>query len=178
MSYIFEPTRVSVCFYDMSGNWRGKLIKLLSLTNLHHCGILLEREEKRIVLTSDKTHKAKFVDADKFHKHLYQPVKVMEYKAEADVSIQQLTNFLYGRGYSYIGDMRSVLFWFFLGRLAFPRMLPPSCALLVCYLLRMCGIEVESHVEPRKLYKELNNAANSDSWTSRSWEDYLGTDNC
>jgi len=199
MRYEVLPTKVSVCFYDRSKDWRAKIIKYSALTDIHHCGIMLDREGSRVVLASDKSHKAKFVDADKFHNLVYAPIKVVELD-EAHVSLQQLTDFLYSHdklkwkpltddeaanykpkkypSYRYIGDARSIIFWYFLGRFILPKLLPPSCALMTCYLLRICGFKVGDHVQPKTLYKELDDAANYNSWTSWGWKDYASTYNC
>ena len=194
MSYTFKPTKVSVCFYDRSDDWRGKVIKYLTRSDIHHCGILLERDDKSIILASDKSHKAKFVDSKRFHGYAYQPTHVFDFE-EVPVSIQQLTDFLYSHdkqawreksskletrriNYDYMGDGRSLVFWFFLGRFILPRLLPPSCALITCYLLRMCGIKVNTHVEPRTLYKELDDAVDFNCWTGWRREDHLSKDYC
>ena len=180
--YELLPTKVSVAFYNRSSDWRGKIMDVLCLTNIHHCGIILHRKEGEVVLASDKTHIAKFVDAAFFHKHAYQPLAVLDL-GESLVSLQQLTDFLYSHekmawttkepkprecDYSYIGDARSIIFWFFVGRFIFPKLLPPSCALITCYLLRLCGFKIGNYVEPKTLYKELIHAINSNRWSSSS----------
>ena len=149
--YELLPTNVSVAFYDRSSDWRGKIIKYSTLTDIHHCGIILGRKEGSVVLASDKTHKAKFVDTDRFHKICYQPTHIIN-MGEHHVSIQQLTEFLHN---PYIGDARSLVFWLLGGRYLFPRLLPNSCALVTCYLLRLCGIPVGNHIHPKTLYKEI-----------------------
>ena len=169
MKQEFLPTKVFVCFYDRSSDWRGKLIKWLSLTKTHHCGIMLERDNKVVLLASDKTHKAKFVDACRFHGVLYHPFAVIELGI-SDVSLRQLNNLI---SMPYIGDARSMVFWYFFGRKIFPKLIPASCSLITCYMLRLCGFMVKDHVMPKDLYKELTCATNNDIWTSRSWEDYL-----
>jgi hypothetical protein len=154
MSYIFLPTKISVCFYDMSYDFRGKFISFLTLTNLHHCGIMLEREDKKIILTSEKTHKTRFMDANKFHNRMGYPTEVVELGIH-QVSITQLSNFLHSSKHSYRGDFKSLFCWYIAGRFLFPLVKPPSCGMITVYLLRICGIEVKDHVEPRTLYKEL-----------------------
>jgi len=149
--YVLLPTKVSVVFYDRSVDRRTKLISLLTQTKIHHCSIILERDGEIIELASDKRHRAKFVDRAVIERLYPKTIATID-MGEASVSIKQLTDFLKN---PYIGDARSLLFWYFIGRYLFPRLLPPSCALITCYLLRLCGFKVKNHIEPKTLYKEL-----------------------
>ena len=149
--YILLPTKISVVFYNKSEDRRAKLISLLTHTKIHHCSIILERDDEIIELASDKRHRAKFVDRAVMEKLYSKPIAMID-MGERNVSIKQLTDFLKD---PYVGDARSLLFWYFIGRYLFPRLLPPSCALITCYLLRLCGFKVNDHIEPKTLYKEI-----------------------
>jgi hypothetical protein len=134
---------------------------------------MLHQEDKKILLVSDKTHKAKFIDADRFHNRVYAPTHVT-YLGEADVSIKQLTDYV---GQDYKGDARSLITYCIITRFFMPTLKPLSCALLTSQLLRMCGFDIGHNALPKELFKELTNAVNSNCWTSWSWEDYSSQSN-
>ena len=166
-SYVFSRAKVSVVFYDRTIDWRGKVIRFFNLTRLHHCGIIFSMKNESILLMSDKTHRAKFIDADRFHETFFKPYKTIDL-GFSDVSITQITNYIKT---PYIGDARSIVFWYFISRglLRIKHLQPKTCALLVSNILRLCGFQVEDCVTPRKLYRELQNyAVDSNCRTSGS----------
>ena len=152
-SYVFQRAKVSVVFYDRFSDWRAKLITFFSLTRLHHCGILFNIGDSSILLMSDKTHRAKFIDADKFHERYFKPCTTIDL-GMADVSIQQITNYI---SEPYIGNARSLIVWYFItqGLLRLKYLQPKTCALLVSNILRLCGFSICDCITPKGLHKEL-----------------------
>tara|TARA_R100000808_G_scaffold24969_1_gene60000 strand:- start:7804 stop:8346 length:543 start_codon:yes stop_codon:yes gene_type:complete len=175
MSLALTPAKVGVAFYTRP-DWvtgarklQSSLVKIFCRTDLHHCGLLITRGDSSVVLAADKYHRTRFIDQECYHEKVMKPCRVVEL-GEANVSLEQMMAFLRE---PYMGDARSLIFWYFIGRFWFPRMLPPSCALITCQLLRLSGFNVPNIIAPVKLYKELTNATNSYSGTSKSWEDYV-----
>ena len=175
MSLSLEPAKIAVAFYTRpdwvvgSRRLQAMAINTLCRTNLHHCGLLVTRNSNSLVLAADKYHRTRFIDQGCYHEKVMKPCEVVEL-GEANISVTQMMSFLKE---PYMGDGRSLIFWYFIGRFLFHKMLPPSCALITCQLLRLCEINVPNIIEPKKLYKELTDATNSYSGTSKSWEDYV-----
>ena len=107
---------------------------------------------------SDKTHRAKFIDADRFHDLYFKPCKTI-HLGTSPVSIQQITNYISA---PYIGNVRSLLMWYFItkGIFRLEPLQPKTCALLVSNILRLCGWNVTDCVTPNQLHKELNKLCN------------------
>lgn len=166
-------SNVSVCFYSRDIFEKERIIQWLASTDVIHCGIMITHEDLSIVLASDKSHNAKFVDSSAFHRRMMKPKYIIDL-GEHDVSIKQLENFM---GRTYIGEARSLTFWWFVGRYLFPNYLPKTCALLTSQMLRICGIQVKDHVGPHTLLKELQDATNNNRRPSRSGEDNPSSSN-
>ena len=132
---------------------------------MHHCGIMLERDGVKIVVASDTTHKARFVNADKIHKRYDKPIAIIEV-GTYPVSITQLQDFIQSSKHGYKVDALGIFLWYVCGRFLLPLVNPVSCSLLTCNLLRLCGIKVQNHIAPNNLYKELLNATDSNSGAS------------
>ncbi len=158
------PCLISVCFYSRDEYEKERIVQWCTNSDVVHCGILIEHENLSIVLASDKSHKAKFIDSSSFHSRVMSPKYILEV-GTADVSITQLENFM---GKDYMGDARSITFWWFIGRFLFPSYQPKSCALLTSQMLRLCGFDVKEHISPHTLLKELQDATNTNRWSSRS----------
>jgi hypothetical protein len=161
----FAEAEVSVCFYDRSSaDKRAKYLNLLSGRSINHCGLLLRRNDQALILASAKTHRAKFVDEKAYHKADCPPIITTKLGTKM-VSYEQLFNYV---SEPYKGNTRSLAWWWFLGRFTFPLLLPPTCSLLTCRLLRVIGYKVKDHVEPYDLYKELTSENYSNRRTSGS----------
>ncbi len=164
-NYTLQDTEVSVVFYDRSCDYRGKIITLFNLTRLHHCGIIFRMGDESILLMSDKSHRAKFIDADRFHERFFKPTHTIKL-GTTRISVQQITDYFSS---PYIGDARSIIAWFFITRWCCKSLQPKTCALLVSQILRLCGFRVKDCVTPKSLYKELSKyATDSNCGTSRS----------
>lgn len=169
MNYIVLKTKVYICFYPSLDNWVSSWMGFFSRTKLHHCTVMLERDEKRIMLAYGKSDKAKIIDADSYNFHFHKPSHVIEL-GEAHVSVQQLCDFIKGKR---INDVRGILFWWWIGRLIFPSLIPRTCGTLTCDLIKLFGFKIKEHVSPKTLYKELTNATDNHCWSGRSWQDYI-----
>jgi len=162
-TYTPQFARVSVCFYK-TNNFRSKVIRWFTRSQVNHCGIMLTFKNTSLILVSDTGHRAKFVDATNYHKRVIEPSEICELGV-GYISIQQLTTYL---KHPYIGDVKSVVWWFFFGRWFLPLHVPPSCTTITTRILRLCGWYVKDFVEPNKLYKELKNENDLFSWSSPS----------
>jgi len=149
--YVLQPANVKVVFYDRHSDYRGKIITYCNLTRLHHCGIIFTMGDESILLMSDKTHRAKFVDTKRFHERFFQPTKEI-YMGEANVSIQQLTDYVRSMT---VSNAKNISFWYFISRHFFKTLRPNTCALLVSQILRMCGWCLPDCITPKQLYREL-----------------------
>ena len=157
-------THVNVCFYSRDIYEKERFVQWATKSDVVHCGIMLTVDNLSVVLASDKSHNAKFINSESFHSKVMSP-KYTIYLGERDVSIQQLETFM---GNNYIGDTRSIIFWWFIGRHLFPSYQPKSCALLTSQMLRVCGLNIQDHVSPHTLLKELQDATNNYRGPSRS----------
>ena len=166
MNYTTLKTKVYVCFYPALVN--RICYQIISLTNINHCTILFERDDKRSVLAYGKSGEVKIVSAENYHS-FHQPSHVIEL-GECSVSIQQFRDFIQGKR---INDMVGILFWWWFGRLVIPRLVPRTCGTLTCDLIKLCGFKIKEHASPKALYKELTNATNNYCWSGRSWQDYI-----
>tara|TARA_Y100001963_G_C6766569_1_gene442611 strand:- start:836 stop:1369 length:534 start_codon:yes stop_codon:yes gene_type:complete len=165
----FAETEIYICFYDRSCvDYRARVCNILSGSKINHCGVLLSRENSSLILASAKTHRSKFVDSFRYHKADCEPCSML-YLGKREVSYEQLFNYIEE---PYKGDIRGLVWWWFLGRFLLPLMVPPTCALLTCRLLRVMGYQIKDHVQPQTLFKELTSENYSNSWASWSWEDY------
>ena len=168
MPLVHRKYGVFVCFYGPLKQWYSKL----SGHDIMHCGLMVERDAIRTLVVASPGHRAKITDADKYHARVYQPKEVI-YLGQKDVSLRQICNFLSG---GYRGEEKSILFWYYITRHFFPNLVPRTCGLLTCDLLRMCEVRVKNHVAPFDLYKELKSHADDyHSWTGRGWEDYTSS---
>lgn len=149
--FVFQEANVSVVFYSGMETWKAKLFTILTLTKLHHCGIIFTIGEESILLMCAKTHRAKFLDADKFHERFFKPSHTLD-MGKVHISIAQLTNFL---STPYLGDVRSLFMWHFITKHLTHSLQPKTCALLVTYILRLCGFQISDCVSPKQLYREL-----------------------
>ena len=168
MDYIFDDTRVYVSFYTRDRWWAT----LLSGTDLLNCAVMFERNNRRVILAAAPTHRPKLVDADKFHESWAYPKHVIEL-GMAPVCLKQIDCYISN---NYRGDVRSIFFWAYFGKYFFPRLLPRTCALLTCNVLRVCGFRIKDHIQPLHLFKELTNANDYHCWSSGSWKDYVSQD--
>jgi hypothetical protein len=160
------PTKVSMAFYTRP-DWaasrhkiQAKLVGLFCNTSIHHCGIMVSREDKTIVLASDKYHRAKFIDQEAYHQRIMKPVMVAEL-GTLNLSIKQMTDYMKE---PYKGDARSIAFWFFIGRFLFPSLIPKSCSILSCQLLRIAGYHIKDCYTPIQLYNEVKKTGTIKSW--------------
>ena len=151
--YVLQEADISVVFYDRSKDWRAKIVTFTNWTRLHHCGIILSIGGESILLMSGKSHRAKFIDADRFHKNFCKPSHTLKL-GRAMVSVQQITDYIRP---PYTGDARSLSVWYFFTNsiLRCKSLQPKTCALLISNILRICGFYVTDCVTPKKLYREL-----------------------
>ena len=129
--YVLQEADISVVFYDRSKDWRAKIVTFTNWTRLHHCGIILSIGGESILLMSGKSHRAKFIDADRFHKNFCKPSHTLK-----------------------LGSL-SVWYFFTNSILRCKSLQPKTCALLISNILRICGFYVTDCVTPKKLYREL-----------------------
>jgi hypothetical protein len=178
MKYLTLPAKVSIAFYTRP-DWSDKRytkkrlknlrragfwINIFTKTNLHHCGIMLNRGENTVVLAADKYHRVKFLDQEPYHQKVMKPLCVVEV-GEADVSLVQLADFLKE---PYKGDARSLIFWYLFGKRFLPLLTPKTCSVISCYFLRMCGFHYSNCISPRDLYEELL----SKGCSVKTWEEF------
>jgi hypothetical protein len=162
VGYILLPTKVSVTFYSASG-WQGKFIGFFTRSKIHHCGLMLDRDDKSVIMIASKKRSAKFVDSKSFHK-IKKPLHVVDV-GEFDVSINQLSDYLYKVGKN---TLVGLMFWCLIGRWICQGNIPASCTLYVCQLLRLCGYKIRDIIIPKELYRELADAVDNDIGKSRS----------
>ena len=181
--YLMLPATVSIAFYTRpdwnTKNYSNKKIKslrrlgfwigLITRTPMHHCGIMISREEDTVILAADKYHKVRFIDQEPYHQRVMKPFCIVEV-GECEVSLCQLSDFLKE---PYRGDARSLVFWYFGGKRLFPLLTPKTCSVIACYFLRLCGFRYSNCISPKDLYKELM----SNGCVSKSWEDYASENN-
>ena len=177
MNYVGLPTNVSVTFYTRpdfetslesealrktytAGFWIG----LISRTRVHHVGLMLNRDNKTVVLSTSENSRAKFIDEECFHeKGFVKPTHVADLGC-MDVSLSLLNQFI---KVPYRGHRRDLLFYGLFSRFLFPSLLPKSCSLLTCEMLRMMGYDIEDYIFPRDLDKVL-----SKQYPIKTWEEY------
>jgi hypothetical protein len=160
---------VSVAFYSLDTKmfW-SKFIKIATLGDKYqHCGIILHRNGVSAEYVTALGEVCRFSDACAYRK-IHTPSAVITLGSHF-VNFNRLQLFA-DRFHSE--DARSILWWWFVGRFLFPKMLPPTCTLITCQLLRLCGIPVGNITRPQKLFKELTNETNNYCWESKSWENY------
>jgi hypothetical protein len=169
MTYSATPIDIFVCFYDRSNkDWRSKLIKYLAKAKYQHCGLMVHKNGVSTVFATSLRSTGRFTNATSYHRR-ERPTEIISL-GNHSASFGQLFNF---SSDLFKEDLRSIIWWWFVGRFILSKMLPPTCTLITCQFLRICGILVGNHVNPQNLYRELTNAANNYSWTSWSWEDYI-----
>jgi len=159
---------ISVAFYALEKKrWESKVIKAATMGDTYqHTGIILHRNGVSVEYSTGYGV-CRFVDSCALRK-IQTPQEVI-YLGKHLVNFERLQLFA-DRFHSE--DKRSFIWWWFIGRFFIPKMLPPSCGLITCQLLRLCGIEIKDIVRPQLLFKELTNAANNYSWKRQSWKDY------
>ena len=171
-SYVFEDTEVSVVFYNLAKYFRSPdamneklwvrigyhIIGLFNLTRMHHCGIIFSRGNNSVVLMTSRTHRAKFIDEQRFHERYYKPSKKIT-MGTAKVSLQQMTDYIKE---PYVGNLRSLMLWYFIIHpfRIFKPIQPKTCSLLISNMLRLCGWSVSDCITPKKLHKELDRLCN------------------
>lgn len=175
MRYELLPTKVSIAFYTRP-DWAASRHKLqativgwLCNTSIHHCGIMISRDDNTIVLASDKYHRARFIDQEPYHQRIMKPVLVIDL-GELNLSVKQLTDYMKE---PYKGDARSLIFWFFIARFVFPGLTPKSCSTLSCQLLRIAGYEIKDCGTPIELYKEIQDKGKIKTWKEFAKENNL-----
>ena len=62
-----------------------------------------------------------------------------------------------------------ILLWYFVTRWFSDWMPKDNCTIVTCELLRELGFEVNDQVVPSLLWKDLEDADDNNSWSSRSW---------
>jgi hypothetical protein len=173
--YLMLPAKVSIAFYTRPDWVSGlrkvqcELIKVLEKTTIHHCGIMINRGEDTVILAADKYHRVKFLDQEPYHQKVMKPFCVVEV-GECEVSLIQLADFLKE---PYLGDAKSLVFWYFIGRHFLPRLTPKTCAVISCYMLRLCGFHYPNYVSPKDLYHALIKKG----CEVKSWEEYAMENN-
>ena len=151
MNYILTPVKVSIAFYTYPGLILKPLIKILGKTDIHHCSLVLEREDNRIVLATSDTHRAKFVDEDMYHSRIITPICIVDI-GKSECSINQLNDFI--KPYSKL-NKTDLIYYCILGRFLSPSSLTTSCSLITCQLIRIMGYNINDYVLPRDLYLDL-----------------------
>ena len=174
MKYELLPTKVSIVFYrapkQMAINHRiiSFLISALSHADLHHSGIMLQRDDNSIILAANKYHRAKFIDQEGYHRRVVKPAIVVEL-GELTLSIKQLIAFIKE---PYRGDDRRLLFYTLIGQFLFPGITPKSCSILSCQLLRIAGYHIKDCFTPIQLYNEVKTKG-----TVKSWQEFAEDNN-
>jgi hypothetical protein len=143
--------KIYATFYDRSIDYRGRLIGFLTRSNLHHCGLVLEDGDNKIVLVTDKNKKGCFLDESRFHSMIMSPVKNI-YIGETIKTLDDIHPLIEK---PYLGTAKALLFWFFFARF-FLTWKPKSCTLLCCRMLTKLGFPTPDRVIPKDLYEHIN----------------------
>lgn len=180
MSYIGLPTKVSVVFYcrpewdsliprndKLKRQQRrdGAMIMLATFANtdIHHSSLMLERDDKSVMIITGEHHRAKMIDTCWYHENILAPKYIIEL-GTFDVSLKQLKNYLRT---PYRLKRWDVWVYILITRFFFPTLLPKTCTLLNCQLLRMIGYKIEDIVIPMLLWKELKK-----NYKPITWDEY------
>ena len=137
---------VSVCFYSVEKElfW-SRMIKLMTFGDTHqHCGFMLHRNGVSTEFVTGVGIQGRFANAVGYRK-IHTPNRVV-YLGKHLIDFKQLQLFAEG---IHSEDVRSVLWSWFVGRFVLPKMLPPTCTLITCQFLRLCGIKVNNFSRPQ-----------------------------
>jgi hypothetical protein len=164
--------KVYLTFYNLKNTWHHKVIKLLTRAKYTHVGIVIKTPENSLEMWTNLGEKKTGWVSEKALRKFYTPDKIL-YLGENNTKLSQLMNVLSD---SNIVQARSVWFWWWIGRFIFPTMLPQTCSSITCHILRVCGFNIQIHVHPIDLYKEIHDENYNYIRASWSWEDYSCSD--
>jgi len=145
---------------------------LFSREEITHAALLLRYEDgNEFVITSNAKRRFSFIPYKVFSKAY---TKKHPTSKESRVNLgrtvvdsRQLYNFIKADDFKIGNTLEYILWWTILRYvpLSFKLM---SCGLMICYILRMVGFQVGMHVEPHKLYKEIEHGVDNYFRASKS----------
>ena len=175
----FNETDVKVVFYRAYKR-RGiatRAYQLFSCQKISHVGLLLKQEDREYIIATNKVRGMCIIPSS--HYNIVLDVSKFPITKEhldlgkSYVSLYQMACFVDNPEF-LLSSLKENILWWLLGRHLSDTYKPMTCALAISYLLKMCGYDVQLHVCPHTLYKELLNGVNNHFRTSEIGQDNFG----
>jgi len=167
----FVDAEVEVVFYHDSSNdgLPARIYQFISRQKIAHCALRFSCNSVKYLMVIHQRGGMYFVTEDRYLWLMKkEKVKVKEEIVSlgtTQVSLSQLSTFI-DRPDFKISPFIVNAFWWLIGRHISKTYLPMTCSLIVCIVLRFCGFNVDLHVTPHNLHKEISNGINNNIWTS------------
>ena len=162
---------IYIIFYDLRLWWVHDCIKWFTGDKYDHCSIVYETKEERKCLHVTRDDYTSWEKERVMHRVL-KPTKIF-YIGNTDISIEELNQaFLPPRKWSVF----SVVLWWFVMRWCSDWKPKGSCTVIVSKMLNILGVDVDIHVRPDELCKELEDANYFYRWASGDWKDNSSQD--
>jgi hypothetical protein len=169
MSKDVSMKKVFVVFHSLSSEWYHEYVSKVRRTEVNHCGIMIELPDGYLLYYHCSPHsKWRKTEAMRFFKR-YVPLSTF-YIGTTSVLLKNLTSFA-DDGYCF--PPWKLIAWHFVGRFIFPWWKPKGCGSFTCNILRSAGFNINNHVAPEMLLKELRDEHNYDEWIGESWKDLV-----
>ena len=154
-------TQVEVLFYTDSSNdgLPARLYQFITRQKIAHCALRFSQGDVKYLVVIHQRGGMYFVTEERY-KWLMEKEKIrvgetVVLLGSKPVSLSQL-GFFIDRPDFKISPFLVNAFWWLVGRHVSKTYLPMTCALIICLILRFCGFNVDLHVTPHELYKEIS----------------------
>ena len=172
----FVDTKVEAIFYSDSSNdgLPARLYQFVSRQKIAHCALRFSQGDVKYMVVIRQNSGMYFVTEERYlWLKKRENMEVEETVVDMGIvplSLAQLSFFIDRRDFK-ISPFLVNAFWWLIGRHISKTYLPMTCSLIISLILRFCGFNVELHVSPHQLYKEISNGTNCNIWSSESGKD-------
>jgi len=167
----FNETDVRVVFYRAYKKrcFSTRIYQLFSCQKISHVGLSLRQDNREYIIIMNESRGMCIMPRSQYNRALdINKILIAEDHFDLDksyVSLYQISCFIDNSNF-LLSSLKENILWWLLGRHLSNTYKPMTCALAISYLLKMCGYDVQLHVCPHTLYKELLNGVNNHFRTS------------
>ena len=172
-------TEVEVIFYSESTNdgpplkwwkwwvwWKSmpRIYQFVTRQRIAHCALRFTQGDKKYLVIIHQRGGMYFVPESRYRwlmdREGIEVGETVVHLGTAPISLAQLSCFI-DRPDFKVAPFPVNVFWWFFGRHISKTYQPMTCSLVVCIILRFCGFNVNLHITPHQLYKEILNGTNN-----------------